>query len=267
MMTPEQFDLSRLVPATQPPEDVISSDRYGPKEDQESEVDEVESGPTLRCSICGTPEEQTMFLPVGYANPVCGDCDDLAVDSSGEPPWVGWKPGNAPDREPGVIPIAPDAGANPVYIAGAKCWRRYRFGGHVTRRDAFDCNSVEEFYERHRNEPRWIHAFNTAQPAGVDVSREEYDYLSSHIEEVEADLAHVANMAEGIVKGSPTDTKIRCLQESIEQLDEQVQGRLPEREGMGVEEYAEAVLRAAKYERKREKLFLELCKRYYGETS
>jgi hypothetical protein len=39
---------------------------------------------------------------------------------------------------------------NPVYVAGVKCWRRYWMGGWVTRRDAFDCDSIEEFHDLHR---------------------------------------------------------------------------------------------------------------------
>ncbi|WP_458190979.1 hypothetical protein [Haladaptatus sp. NG-WS-4] len=172
-MNHETFDLSGLVPAAQPPEDIVVSDRYGPPDD------ESQPAQLLRCAICGAPETEARNLPIGYANPVCRDCDELAVNDAGANPWMGWQPGEKPAPEPGVIQLAPDAGENPVYIAGAKCWRRYRFGGYITRRDAFDCGSLDEFYENYRDEPRWIHAFNTPQPDGVNVSGETYENSSS----------------------------------------------------------------------------------------
>ena len=42
-----------------------------------------------------------------------------------------------------------DSGENPVYIDGLRCWRRYRFGGYVTMRDASGATTLGEFYARH----------------------------------------------------------------------------------------------------------------------
>ena len=41
-----------------------------------------------------------------------------------------------------------DKGDNPVFIDGFKCWRRYLFGGFVTMRDSFDCQSMQEYYKK-----------------------------------------------------------------------------------------------------------------------
>jgi hypothetical protein len=107
-MSLDAFDLSRLVPTAQPPEDIVISDRYGPPDD--------ESQPTqlLRCAICGIPETEARHLPIGYANPVCRDCDELAVNDAGGDPWEGWRPSEAPAAEPRVILLAPDDGENRI---------------------------------------------------------------------------------------------------------------------------------------------------------
>jgi hypothetical protein len=96
-----------------------------------------------------------------------GECDSLAVKEAGETPWTGYPIGECPESELGVVKLEPDHGENLVYIAGAKCWRRYRFGGWNTRGDAFDCGSFEEFRELHWVDGGSIHTFNVAQPDGV----------------------------------------------------------------------------------------------------
>lgn len=81
-----------------------------------------------KCAIC---EEETRSAPDGE-DYVCKRCDRKAVNKDGETPWTGFKPGNRPETEDGVIRLSPDQGENPVFIDGHKCKRRYRFGGHVT---------------------------------------------------------------------------------------------------------------------------------------
>ena len=39
-----------------------------------------------------------------------------------------------------------DRGVNPVFVHGAQCWRRYRFGGWVTMADPWFCETLAEFY-------------------------------------------------------------------------------------------------------------------------
>lgn len=110
------------------------------------------------CAICGEEfDEHTPEFASGYANLVCEDCDDRAVTYDGEPPEHG---NEFLDRDGSfetddgelVIRMAPDVGDNPVFIDGQKCWRRYRFGGWITRRDDHNCDSVEEFQQAHRDD-------------------------------------------------------------------------------------------------------------------
>lgn len=162
----QRFPLGQLVDSAVAPEEVLVLGY-----DTEPAVD------TLRCSICGVPATDAQSLPANYANPVCDACDRLAVNEAGSEPWHGWPPGEEPDRNTDAIHLAPDAGENPVYILGVKCWRRYRFGGWITRRDAFDCDTLEEFRDKHRIDGTWIHAFNTPQPAGIDITRDECTVL------------------------------------------------------------------------------------------
>lgn len=90
------------------------------------------------CAICREPfERYDPEFAEGYANLVCEDCDSGAVNKDGEPAEVGPHDGQ---------------GDNPVYIDGVKCWRRIRFGGYITRKDDFDCDSIQEFHRRHREE-------------------------------------------------------------------------------------------------------------------
>ena len=158
----QQFPLDQLVNGAVAPEEVLIL-----------QPDTELSAEMLRCSICGVAAADAQSLPANYANPVCDACDRLATNEAGSEPWHGWQPGEEPDRDSGAIQLAPDVGENPVYILGVKCWRRYRFGGWITRRDAFDCDTLEEFQDKHRINRTWIHAFNTPQPDGIDITRDE----------------------------------------------------------------------------------------------
>lgn len=110
------------------------------------------------CAICGEEfEEYSPEFASKHANLVCEECDERAVTYEGERPEHG---NEFLDREASyvnedgerVIRMAPDVGDNPVFIDGEKCWRRYRFGGWITRRDDHDCDSVEKFHEEHRDD-------------------------------------------------------------------------------------------------------------------
>ena len=114
--------------------------------------------PQEACAICGEPFEQYGGeFASNYANLVCTTCDDRAVTADGGEPktgneYLGEESVVESDDGTPTIRASPDVGDNPVFIDGQKCWRRYRFGGWITRRDDHDCASLEEFYETHRAE-------------------------------------------------------------------------------------------------------------------
>jgi len=82
------------------------------------------------CLICG------VMLPEGlgdYRRAICERCDERSLSSADETP---------------LTASAEDAGNNPVFVDGQKCWRPYCFGGWVTMRDPWSCESLEELYKR-----------------------------------------------------------------------------------------------------------------------
>jgi len=89
--------------------------------------------PNERCAICGEPLEDPEFAS-NYPSFVCEACNSRVVNQAGERPrHNSWG----------------DDGNNPVYIDGHRCWRRYKFGGHMAMRDDDDCPDVFAFYELH----------------------------------------------------------------------------------------------------------------------
>lgn len=104
------------------------------------------------CAVCGEPfKEYDPEFASGYANLICIECDAKAVDEDGD----SIEYTTATEADDGVLELHPPKGAkNPVFVDGVKCWRRYRFGGHVTFRDEFDCDSLAEFYDKHFPEDR-----------------------------------------------------------------------------------------------------------------
>lgn len=114
--------------------------------------------PQEECAICGEPfESYDPEFATGYANLVCESCDEQAVTKQNESPkhgneYLGEDTIIDDDSETPTIRMDPDVGDNPVFIDGQKCWRRYRFGGWITRRDDHDCASLDEFYETHRDD-------------------------------------------------------------------------------------------------------------------
>lgn len=247
----DRFPLDQLIDAAEHPDNV---DVGGP---------DVENPPeTLRCSICGTPAAEAVDLPIRYANPVCGACDELAVNASGDEPWEGWPPDKRPDSEPGTIQLEPDHGENPVYIAGVKCWRRYRFGGWITRRDAFDCDSLEEFRDLHRADGTVLYAFNTPHPDGVDISCDECRKAFARRDALQSLLEDAQHVAEGESTGTTTDD----LRSRVSDLDVTVPDWTPDPSSASPEEYAKGVAISVERYLDGPPGFVEFCERYYDEN-
>jgi DNA-directed RNA polymerase subunit RPC12/RpoP len=77
------------------------------------------------CALCGAPLPHPEYAR-RYPNLVCRRCDGRALNRDGEHP----------------------KGDNPVFIDGRQCWRRYRFGSHLTMLDEYNCRTIVEFFER-----------------------------------------------------------------------------------------------------------------------
>ncbi|NIC00901.1 hypothetical protein [Halobacterium sp. R2-5] len=206
-MSFENLNTERLVESTVAPRDVVIAGDHSTEPDREA-----------RCAICGTPQSDAIGLPVRYANPVCKECDALAVNEEGSEPWEGYPPSERPETDDSVIHLEPDHGENPVYIAGVKCWRRYRFGGWITRRDAYDCSSLEEFREYHRLDGHPIHAFNVAQPGGVELTRESCGSLQDRYQ----CLQSIYEDAQSVADNSPSESAVMDLWDQLERLDSSI---------------------------------------------
>ncbi len=104
------------------------------------------------CAVCGEPFEQyDPLFAAGYANLVCESCDGRAVGAEGTRPEHGGDRNQvAGDDGPVHISTGVDTGDNPVSVDGVRCWRRYRFGGWITRRDEHNCDSLAAFQYTHR---------------------------------------------------------------------------------------------------------------------
>lgn len=237
-----------LVDAAVPSEEIVIASRDASVE-------------TVHCAMCGATAEE-VELPTGYANPVCDGCDGLAVNRDGAEPWDGWRPGEKPEFDDNAIHLAPDQGENPVFIAGVKCWRRYRFGGWITRRDAFDCDSLEEFQARHRIDGHPIHAFNVSQPDGIEIPDEHRRELLAHRKRLRELLAVAEDLHD-----QPENAELAAVVQGLVQESELEIGTdstdPEEMEESKRRAYAEAVQWTVE-DRLREPSLAALCERYYG---
>lgn len=111
------------------------------------------------CAICGGELELVAGgMTKSYPNLVCWECDQRAVNEWGEEPKTGAvyrEQVKAESENPEEVSVSSDSGENPVFIDGKKCWRRYRFGGHVTQVDEFDCENLIEFNKNHYTGDAW----------------------------------------------------------------------------------------------------------------
>ncbi len=107
----------------------------------------------LLCAVCKEPFDG-IYRITGrdYDNLVCRRCDSEAVTEGREVPEHGndYLDQDSLIEKDGkkVLRMDPDVGDNPVFIDGKKCWRLYKFGGWVTLRDPFDCDTADEFFSR-----------------------------------------------------------------------------------------------------------------------
>jgi len=92
------------------------------------------------CPICNN---QSSDISKNYYKMICHSCDSKALNKSGEK--AKYLDGYYSVE---VFPFGSDDGDNPVFIDGQKCWKRFKFGGHVTMMDDLDCDTLEEFYDR-----------------------------------------------------------------------------------------------------------------------
>tara|TARA_R100001594_G_scaffold98708_1_gene133201 strand:- start:345 stop:641 length:297 start_codon:yes stop_codon:yes gene_type:complete len=97
----------------------------------------------MKCSIC--EKNITDKSLQQYNNIICLDCDKRALGKEGDKAKHMINKIKSPTMND-CLEI--DDGDNPVYIDGKKCWRRYKFGSWVTMFDPYDCDSIEEFYEK-----------------------------------------------------------------------------------------------------------------------
>jgi hypothetical protein len=153
--------------------------------EEDSSEKESERHEVAYCGICGDQLPDGEFA-LNYPNFVCEECNSTAVNEDGETPWHGWPPGEKPESEPGVIQMVPDRGENPVYINGIKCWRRYRFGGHIAFRDPFDCDTLKEFYDTHEKEDGYFQIYNSPNPPEACVGQDRI--LVQKVDEEEWDV-------------------------------------------------------------------------------
>ena len=107
-----------------------------------------------RCAICHEPFGW-IYQVAGsnYEYLVCQECDAKAITADGEEPkhgneYVGRETVIEKTEDTIRIREAPARGDNPVYVEGMKCWQNYKFGGWETFYDPFDCDSINEFFDR-----------------------------------------------------------------------------------------------------------------------
>ena len=101
------------------------------------------------CSIC-KKKLSNPDLALYYPHAVCEECDKKAILKDGclSSKWVSERLEKLRSEDPYGYKdkiMLGDAGPNPVYINGRKCWRRYRLASWVTMIDVHNSRTLEEF--------------------------------------------------------------------------------------------------------------------------
>lgn len=164
-------------------------------------MSESDSNPEMWCSICGSKLPNPKFAS-SYPNLVCDDCDSRAQSASGA----------SANR------IMSRPYDNPVYIDGCRCWRRYRFGGHITLRDAFSCDTLSEFYDRHMKEGTPLQIFNNQYPPSTQEYAERFEIQRvDHNEDVTTRTWGILLDGEVFATNSAAEEAFGSLEEYIAQ--------------------------------------------------
>jgi hypothetical protein len=122
--------------------------------------------------------------------------------------------------------MAPDHGENPVFIDGIKCWRRYRFGGHIALRDTFDCESLQEFYDAHETDDGFFQVYNSPDPPGVDTDRDRLliEYVDQNEWQVHVWGVLSAETGDVLARNSAAEQIFGPFEEFLERVEERTGG-------------------------------------------
>lgn len=86
----------------------------------------------LTCPICQASLSPKWIFGYFPWRSICFNCDAEAVDADGKLAESGGLMAYPPDSPYSGMHFSYEGSANPVWVRGIKCFRRYKFGGHMT---------------------------------------------------------------------------------------------------------------------------------------